>query len=207
MEVIHTIFKYAKELIPLRLNRVQYITLHHTESTDTDPEEIHRWHLANGWSGFGYNEYIRKDGRVYIGRGDFIGAHTKNNNSISYGIAVEGNYDTEVVMPKQQFNSLVERVKFHQARFPKAIVSPHKELTPTSCPGKYFPIRELLTSTVHHDEVQEHWADKVYNELTKDFGLTIHEKRFDDSVTRGESMALLLQLGKSLKFYIDNTIR
>ena len=79
LEIIFTNFKYAKPLIPLDKDKVDIIFIHHTASKTATPEQIHEWHQK--FRGFGYNEYIRKDGKVYIGRGDHIGAQTANHNS------------------------------------------------------------------------------------------------------------------------------
>lgn len=151
MTTIKTNLKFKNSLIPLDLKNVKYIVIHHIQAKTAKPEDIHAWHLANGWSGAGYNEYIRKDGSVYILRGDHVGAHcadAKNNyNQIGYGIACEGDYQLESVMPAQQFKALCERIKFHKARISGAKVVPHKALTSTSCPGKNFPW-DLMTKQI-----------------------------------------------------------
>ena len=145
MKIVQTSFKYLKPLISLDPKKVEFIFIHHTASKTATTEQIHKWHLEAGFNGFGYNEYIRKDGTVYIGRGDHIGAQTKNMNSKSYGICVEGNYDTEKEMPKSQFNSLVKRIEINKDRFKNEIkVEKHSLFNPTSCPGKYFPFHNLL---------------------------------------------------------------
>ena len=38
------------------------IILHHAESKSCTADDIHRWHLANGWCGIGYHFFVRKDG-------------------------------------------------------------------------------------------------------------------------------------------------
>jgi N-acetylmuramoyl-L-alanine amidase len=144
-KIIKTNFKYLKPLIPLNFNKVFFIIIHHTASKTATVEQIHQWHLKSGFNGFGYNEYIRKDGTVYIGRGDHIGAQTKDMNSKSYGICVEGNYDTETEMPKAQFDSLVERIKFNKERFKNDVkVDKHNSFHNTACPGKHFPFDSIL---------------------------------------------------------------
>lgn len=144
MNIQFTNFKYTNPLIPLNLNKVLFIMVHHIDAEHATPQDIHQWHLANGWAGFGYNEFIAKDGTVYIGRGDYIGAQCANMNSKSYGIAVEGDYDKETQMPPDQFNSLVARIKYNQKRFPNFIrAAQHKEFVDTSCPGKFFPWQML----------------------------------------------------------------
>jgi hypothetical protein len=99
MQVKKANITFKNSLLPLIPQNVQNIIIHHIASIKATPEQIHQWHLANGWSGAGYNEYITKDGNVHILRGDNVGAHcadNKNNyNPISYGIACEGDYDKE----------------------------------------------------------------------------------------------------------------
>ena len=41
------------------------IILHHAAAKKCSAEDIHRWHLNNGWSGAGYHFLVRKDGTIY----------------------------------------------------------------------------------------------------------------------------------------------
>lgn len=134
------------KLSPLDIKAVKFIVIHHIEASKATIEDIHQWHLNNGWLGCGYNEYIRKDGTVYIGRGDNVGAHTESFNECSYGISLEGDYEKEQV-PQEQFNSLIERCQYHINRFPKnCVIAEHGSLNNTKCPGKNVPIGKLLQS-------------------------------------------------------------
>jgi N-acetylmuramoyl-L-alanine amidase len=153
MNIINTNLKYKNKLIPLDLSKVEFIFIHHIEARTATVEDIHRWHLNNGWNGFGYGEYIRKDGTVYIGRGDHIGAHCSGFNSVSYGIACEGSYDVEKTMPDAQFKSLVERTKFHTSRLKTTRVLPHNAFTKTSCPGQHFPMSKLYEALSKKEDV------------------------------------------------------
>lgn len=149
MKIIQTNFTYRKPLIPLNLNNINYIIVHHPAWKNVSPEEIHEDVLTDpakkDWSGFPYNEYIRKDGTVYIGRGDHIGSQCAGMNSISYGICCEGDYDVELVMPEVQKLALIERIKFNRTRFPKyKFTGPHWQFSDSSCPGKFFPMAEIL---------------------------------------------------------------
>jgi N-acetylmuramoyl-L-alanine amidase len=147
MDPIKTNFKYKNPLVPLNPDKVLFIVLHHPDAAKASPEDIHQWHLQAGYSGFGYNEYIRKDGTIYIGRGDNIGAQCKNNNSKSYGICLEGDYDKETVMPQAQFDALVERLIYHRSRFKNLVsIEPHSKFNATSCPGKYFPLQKIYAA-------------------------------------------------------------
>jgi N-acetylmuramoyl-L-alanine amidase len=144
MKIVQGNFKFKNSLIPLNPDNVKYIILHHADAKKATPEAVHSWHLSNGWAGIGYNEYITKDGTVYIARGDNIGAHSANNNSKSYGICLEGDYDTEAEVPQVQFDALVERLKYHKSRFKNLVgIEPHSKFNATSCPGKYFPLQKI----------------------------------------------------------------
>lgn len=145
MKVIQTNFEWRGKLTPLKVEDVQYIIIHHAAVKEASPEAIHRNHIGRGWAGIGYNEYIRKDGTVYICRGDNVGAHTKGWNDKSYGICVEGNYEKETEMPEVQFNALVQRIVANKARFPNLEgIKGHKDFVATACPGKNFPMDRLL---------------------------------------------------------------
>ena len=43
-------------------SRTDAIVLHHAAAKTASPEQVHAWHLQNGWAGIGYHLYIRKDG-------------------------------------------------------------------------------------------------------------------------------------------------
>ena len=79
------------------------IILHHAEATSCTPEQIHQWHLANGWSGAGYHFLVRKDGTVWRLRPEWaVGAHAQGANSDSLGVCFEGRYQTEEMPPNDQ---------------------------------------------------------------------------------------------------------
>jgi N-acetylmuramoyl-L-alanine amidase len=144
MKIVQGNFKFKNPLVPFNPDNVKYIILHHADAKKATPEAVHSWHLSNGWAGIGYNEYITKDGTVYIARGDNIGAHSANNNSKSYGICLEGDYDTEAEVPHIQFEALIERLKYHKSRFKNLVgIEPHSKFNATSCPGKYFPLQKI----------------------------------------------------------------
>lgn len=130
--------------IRLDPTKVVAILIHHPEASKASPEDINQWHLENGWSGIGYNEYIRKDGTVYICRGMNIGAQCQSWNSKTYGVCCEGNYEIET-MPEVQLYALVARLRTLKDQFPNLQeVAPHSKYYPTSCPGKNFPLAMML---------------------------------------------------------------
>jgi hypothetical protein len=53
------------------------------------PREIEAIHLANGWSGVGYNFVVDQEGVAYEGRGwNLIGAHCPGHNTTGIGIYI-----------------------------------------------------------------------------------------------------------------------
>ena len=146
----------ANNWIPLNTEKVVYLVVHHIASSFATPEDIDHWHFnGNGWrGGIGYNEYIRKDGTIHICRGDHIGAHTRNFNSKSYGIAVEGNYQKEYDMPVAQRKSLIERLRYHKNRFASVVgIKGHGDLQANSCPGRFLDLDNIIEE-VYDDKTQ-----------------------------------------------------
>jgi N-acetylmuramoyl-L-alanine amidase len=191
MAVIPITFKWNGNLTPLPLNKIQYIIVHHAQAVKASPQDIHQWHLQNGWLGAGYNEYITKDGNVYIMRGDNVGSHCKGYNGVSYGICLEGDYNTETQVNNIQYNALLERIKYNTNRFSNKVqVMPHGALCSTECPGKNFPMAKLFADL---SKPKEHWAEKYWRYLN-DNGIKIHEQRFDDKITRAEAFTLLAKI-------------
>lgn len=141
------ILKWEKPLVPYRLSEIDGLALHHIDHPTASLEDIHGWHLKNGWSGFGYGWYVLKDGRVIEGRGFNYQAHCMNHNHHLLSIAFQGDYDgKDVEMPDAQFNSGVELIKWLKYKVPTIHeIDGHRHWRPTTCPGKYFPLQEMKT--------------------------------------------------------------
>lgn len=120
------------------------LVLHHAAATTCTVEDIHRWHINNGWSGIGYHFFVRKDGTVYEGRPiNAVGAHAYNYNSISIGICFEGNFENEKMRSAQK-KAGKELVTYVRQKYPTITkVVGHRDLMPTACPGKNFPFDEI----------------------------------------------------------------
>lgn len=122
--------------------KTNLIVIHHVGGTDTDvsAEEIHKWHLANGWAGIGYHYVIRKDGTIERGRPrNTIGAHTYGYNKTSIGINLVGNFEVATPKPEQ-----IEAAAYLVAKLcniysltpNKSTVRGHKDFNATLCPGE-----------------------------------------------------------------------
>lgn len=123
------------------------IILHHAAARKCTAQQIHSWHLANGWVGIGYHFFVRKDGSVYRGRPEtVVGAHAGNNNYDSIGICFEGNFMTET-MPEAQKRAGQELVQGLKDKYGIRKVQKHSDVNATGCPGTRFPFKEISEGT------------------------------------------------------------
>ena len=157
--------------------KTNYIVLHHAANTSQTPEEIHAYHKSLGWTGIGYNYYVRKDGSIYRGRPEkAVGAHCTNYNSQSIGVCAEGNYETTTEMPQAQKEALKWLVQDIKSRYPSAQVKRHKDLQATACPGKYYPFDYITSSTTTTSSSLVSYATQIrifQNWLRKTYKLTL----------------------------------
>lgn len=129
-------------------SKVTKIVMHHIAAKQMTVEQIHNIHLKNGWAGIGYHYYIRKDGTVYEGRPiEYIGGHCLGQNSISVGIALEGDFRYEQPTDKQ-IQSAKETIKKIIKIYPtiKQVYN-HKDLYPTACP--VVDLKDMVTDGKH----------------------------------------------------------
>lgn len=132
MNIIETNFNWNGGFT--QRNSTSQIVLHHADAINCTVEDIHRWHLNNGWTGIGYHYFVRKDGSIYRGRPEnAIGAHAIGANTNSIGICAEGRYNIEI-MPEAQKNAIKELIADIKSRYGNLSVKGHKEVSNTSCP-------------------------------------------------------------------------
>lgn len=117
------------------------IVIHHTGSPDMDAsaEQIHNWHLGNGWAGIGYHYVIRKDGTIERGRPEWaIGSHAYGENSHTIGIHLSGDFEQAEPTAEQldRCGALVADIcERYGIPFDRDHIVGHGELMATSCPG------------------------------------------------------------------------
>ena len=122
------------------------IILHHAAAKKCSAEDIHRWHLNNGWSGAGYHFLVRKDGTIYRLRPeDKVGAHAYGANYDSLGICFEGDYKEEI-MQEEEIKAGRELVNFLKNKYGINTVQVHKNVNATNCPGDNFPFDQIANS-------------------------------------------------------------
>lgn len=115
------------------------LVVHHSASQDVPAAEIHQWHLQKGYSGIGYHYLIRTNGSVEIGRPVTTeGAHTQGFNLDSIGVCLAGNF-MQTAPTGEQLTALTELVLELNLHYSPLEICRHSDLTPTDCPGVYFP--------------------------------------------------------------------
>lgn len=140
MEIIETNLEF-KDMSTRKAT--QRIILHHADAKNCSAEDIHRWHLNNGWSGAGYHFLVRKDGKVYRLRPeDKVGAHAYGSNYNSLGVCFEGNF-MEEDMTEAQKEAGKELVAYLKNKYKISTVQAHRDVCATSCPGNKFPFDEI----------------------------------------------------------------
>ena len=110
MKIIEKTYRWSGTLA--RRGVTRRIILHHAAAVTCSADQIHAWHLANGWSGIGYHFFVRKDGTVYSGRPeDTVGAHAGGSNSDSIGVCFEGSFD-KYNLYENRFSQILGLVAF-----------------------------------------------------------------------------------------------
>ncbi|MBO0573715.1 N-acetylmuramoyl-L-alanine amidase [Clostridium botulinum] len=163
-------------------NNPKMIILHHAEASSCKVEDIHSWHLNNGWSGCGYHYFIKKDGSIYKGRPDkAIGAHCLSYNGLSIGVCMEGRFNVEE-MGAVQYNSLKDLIRYVQTKYNINQIYGHRELNETDCPGKNFPLhrikKECLGGNISVESSSSNKVSKSYPGYLLKYNLS----KFDSNV-------------------------
>lgn len=154
-------------------NEPQYIVLHHAEASSCTIEDIHEWHLENGWAGCGYHYLVRKDGSIYTGRPESAqGAHCPGMNIKSIGICAEGEYMNES-MPAKQKKAIIELCKDICNRYSIVEIGGHKQYYSTSCPGDNYPLDEIKSNISGISEIDSSIPDVTSSESNNNSNINI----------------------------------
>jgi N-acetylmuramoyl-L-alanine amidase CwlA len=116
-----------------------------------------------------------------------------NYNSIGIEICInsDGDYDKAV-------GNAIDLVKFLMQKYSIPIdrVVRHYDASRKNCPGT-MSANNWAKWTWFKAQLSEpttHWAEKYYRFLTEEKGIVIHERRFDDTITRGEIFAVMARM-------------
>ena len=127
---------------------------------DIGVEKIKHWHTVdNGWDDIGYHYVIKRDGTEEEGRHLMeTAAHAKGYNHKSVGICMVGGVTeedhtkAENNFTPEQWEALDLLLSKLTARFPKATIIGHNEISSKECPS--FNVQDWL-------------ADKPYSNLKR----------------------------------------
>ncbi|ABS32372.1 N-acetylmuramoyl-L-alanine amidase [Clostridium botulinum] len=183
-------------------NNPKMIILHHAEASGCSIKDIHLWHLNNGWSGCGYNYFIKKDGAIYKGRPDnAIGAHCLSYNGVSIGICMEGRFNVEE-MGADQYNSLKDLTCYLQNKYNINKIYGHRELNETECPGNNFPLHRIKKECLGGNNSIENSSNNKGSKSYPGYLLKYNPGRFDANVKLIQSK--LQNIGYSVgKYGVD----
>lgn len=118
------------------------IVIHHTGCNDIDAsaEQIHGWHINNGWAGIGYHFVIRKDGTIERGRPEWaVGSHAYGENSHTIGIHLSGDFTQAYPTNEQVENCallIANLCEDYGIPTDREHIVGHGELMSTDCPGE-----------------------------------------------------------------------
>lgn len=137
----------------------RHIVLHHSATEEGNATQFDAEHKKRGWDGLGYHFVIGNghgsgDGQIEVGwrwRQQREGAHAGTGNveynRFGIGICLVGNFEKRAPTAKQ-IDSLVRLMRYLMLRcaIPAKEVVGHKTVrpAPTDCPGKMFPLGEIL---------------------------------------------------------------
>ena len=185
-----------------RRSKTDYIALHHAEAVSCTVQDIHQWHLSNGWTGIGYHFFVRKDGSIYRGRPIWtVGAHVQGMNDRSIGICAEGDYhNKDTVMPEAQKKAIKELLEYLKGLYPNAKVAGHREIGDSNCPGQYYPLEEMKNYESEAEKMQEfkdiegHYAEEHIQKLQA-MGIVNGDEngnfRPNDTITRADAAIMV----------------
>ena len=124
--------------------KINKLIVHCTATPPTmnaEVDQVRQWHLERGWSDIGYHFLITLDGRIQIGRElERAGAHVKNHNSDSIGIAYAGGMSEDMeraedTRTQAQKNSLEYLLCYLKILFSQAEIYGHRDFSTKACPS------------------------------------------------------------------------
>ena len=205
------------------------IVIHHTGSPDMDAsaEQIHGWHLGNGWSGIGYHYVIRKDGTIERGRPEWsIGSHAYGENSHTIGIHLSGDFE-QAYPTEDQIESCAKLIADICDRYGISIdrdhIVGHGELMSTTCPGTnlqallddntiigkaiyYFNQNNGISNVEPEESKQSGRSLERYNNIESlpDWARPTIQKMIDKGLLNGNGTSLDLSLDMIRMFVIND---
>ena len=126
-------------------------------------QDVTDWHMDdNKWDWIGYGYWVDFDGTIYECRGyEHLNAAVKNENHHTLSIGFRGQYTKNNLMPDAQFKAGVDLIKHLKSKLNIKLVAGHYFWNETECPGKSFPIVNMLRKVDEKDMNTFKDADKI----------------------------------------------
>lgn len=143
--IIPKTYRWAHALVA-RAGKPPGVVWHHAGDVHCTADDVHRWHLGNGWSGIGYHFFAAKDGKIYRGRPENMeGAHCYAHNDW-LGVCAEGDYQHEMTMPAAQLKALQGLHLYLHHKYGSIPDRKHKDMpqNSTDCPGMHYPFAKIV---------------------------------------------------------------
>lgn len=167
MKVIEEAYDWSSPLVR-RTVPVTHLIIHHAAVFECTAQDIHRWHLARGWRGIGYNYFVSKAGSIFRGRPeDMIGGHTEGYNNNGIGVCFEGNFEVEEMFDRQT-EAGAQLVSDIASRYPDIIIIRHSEVNATACPGENFPFDEIKEGFMSYESFKSYMEQYMAELAQKD---------------------------------------
>jgi len=149
-----------------------YVVLHHTGTESGNVESIDASHrqrkdsLGNPWLGIGYHFLIGNgsgmdDGAVeatFRWNQQIHGAHSGSvvHNANGIGVCLVGNFQEQPPTDRQR-KAVTELVTQLSDRYdiPARLVIGHDTIKPTLCPGRHFPLHDVIRDSVSNERSRD----------------------------------------------------
>lgn len=146
-----------------------YIVIHHSGTKAGSVEAIHKAHrqrkdaAGNPWLGIGYHFVIgngagMNDGEVqptFRWEQQIHGAHSGSavHNANGIGVCLIGNFQTNQPS-KKQLQAVTDLISQLAQRYniPARLIIGHHRVKPTACPGKHFPLQDVIRKALTTDQ-------------------------------------------------------
>ena len=153
VNIVKTDLEFDQDLITRSVTDM--IVIHHTGSgadndIDASAEQIHGWHLNNGWAGIGYHYVIRKDGTIEAGRPHWtVGSHAYGENWHTIGIHLSGDFTVNSPTDAQIESAamlLANLCTDYGLPIDRDHIVGHRDIGESSCPGDvlYSMLGEII---------------------------------------------------------------
>ena len=177
-----------------KMDKVEYIVIHHTGAEEKDAAQVKRYHLGLGWRDIGYHYIIEKDGKIVKGRTG-TGAHCTADgmNKKGIGIALIGNFDKRLPTKKQLAS--LDTIVFQEAqvyKIPYTKIIGHNEVkgAATACPGKNLKMYQVRNNYVNYVDAIE----KREQQQTEEKAVNLYRVQVGAYKEKGNALQMVKKL-------------